>query len=145
MKTTLNLGSLNFSFGDSSDRYISSQGSCSPLPETKTNATLEIKDITVTFEASVEETLADIQMTLEVVRELKNLGSEVANLFAGLEEKKEARREQESYEKTSLRGDFNERFNALSEKIDADKKELEAKFNGMSDIIGVAFGRVNAQ
>ena len=146
MKTTLNLGSLNCTFGDSSDRYISSQGSCSPLPETKTNATLEIKDISVTFEASVEETLADIQMTLEVVKELKNLGSEIANLFAGLEEKKEIRRENDSYEKTSLRTDFNERFNALSEKIDSDKKDLEAKFNNFSAIVGESLiGRGNAQ
>ena len=135
MKTTLNLGSLNFNFGDSSDRFISNQG-CSPMPENKTNATLEIKDIAITFEASVEETLADIQMTLDVVKELKNPGSEVANLFAELQNKKEVRREQESYEKTSLREDFNERFNALSEKIDNDKKDLEAKFNSFSAIIG---------
>ena len=131
MKTTLNLGSLSFNFGDSSDRYISNQG-CSPMPENKTTATLDIKDITVTFEASVEETLADIQMTLDCVKELKNLGSEIANLFAELQNKKEVRMEQESYEKTSLRADFNERFNALSEKIDNDKKDLESKFNNFS-------------
>ena len=145
MKTTLNLGALNFNFGDSSDRFVSNQG-CSPMPENKTNASLEIKDISITFEASVEETLADIQMTLDVVKELKSLGSEMANLFAGLEEKKEVRRENESYEKTSLRTDFNERFNALSEKIDADKKDLEAKFNNFSAIVGESLiGRGNAQ
>ena len=145
MKTTLNLGSLSFNFGDTSDRFISNQG-CSPMPENKTTATLEIKDISITFEASVEETLADIQMTLEVVKELKNIGSEIANLFAGLEEKKEIRREKEMEEKSSLREDFNERFNNLSEKIDADKKDLEAKFNNFSAIIGESLiGRGNAQ
>ena len=88
MKTTLNLGALNFNFGDSSASL-----------DSKKTAALEIKDISVTFEALVEETLADIQASLECVKELKNLGSEIANLFAGLEEKKEARREKEMEEK----------------------------------------------
>ena len=80
MKTTLNLGSLSFNFGDSS-----------ALMDNKINASLEIKDINVTFEASVEETLADIQMTLDVVKELKNLGAELAEMFVNLEFKKNER------------------------------------------------------
>ena len=77
MKTTLNLGSLSFNFGDSSASM-----------DNKINASLEIKDINVTFEASVEETLADIKMTLDVVKELKNLSSELAEMFVNLEYKK---------------------------------------------------------
>ena len=140
MKTTLNLGSLSFNFGDSSDRYISNQGARSPMPENKTNIALEIKEISVTFEASIEETMEDLKVSLECFRELKSLASEFGNIFAGLEEKKELRREKEMEEKSSLREDFNERFNALSEKIDNDKKDLESKFNKFSEII-----RGNAQ
>ena len=123
MKTTLNLGALSFNFGDSSDRFISNQGACSPLPETKTHATLEIKDISVTFEASVEETLADIQMTLDVVKELKSLGSEMANLFAELQNQREVRREKESFEE---RFDRNKR--EMDEKFELAKKEIDEKF-----------------
>ena len=122
MKTTLNLGSLNFNFGDSSDRFVSNQG-CSPMPENKTQATLEIKDITVTFEATVEETIADIQASLECIKELKNLGSEVANLFAELQNKREARREKESFEER-----FDRNKKEMEEKFELAKKEIDEKF-----------------
>ena len=120
MKTTLNLGSLSFN-------------SCSPMPENKTQVTLDIKDITVTFEASVEETLADIQMTLDCVKELKNLGSEIANLFSDLQNKKEIRREKEMEEEKSS---FDERFKTMSDRIDADIKEMTKKFDSFSAIVG---------
>lgn len=133
MKTTLNLGSLNFSFGDSSDRFISNQGACSPLPETKMNVTLEIKDISVTFEASVEETLADIQMTLETVKELKNLGSELAEMFVNLEFKKNERQVNQRIEELEER--FSRTKKEMDEKFEESEKEIDKKFNNFSEII----------
>ena len=47
-------------------------------------------------------------------------------------------------EKSSLREDFNDRFTALSEKIDADKKELDSKFNNFKALIGESLiGKAN--
>ena len=122
MKTTLNLGSMVFDFSENYDRFISV--TCNTkLPENKTNVKVEIKDISISFEASVEETLADIQASLECVKELKNLGSEVANLFAELQNKKEERREKESFEER-----FDRNKKEMEERFELAKKEIDEKF-----------------
>ncbi len=80
MKTTLNLGNFSFNFNEMLNRGLSSDEYTAQKPTT--TATIEIKEVSITFEASVEETLADIKGTVEVVKEMKNLASEFGNLFA---------------------------------------------------------------
>ena len=108
-------------------------GDSSASMDNKINASLEIKDISITFEASVEETLADIQTSLECVKELKNLGAELAEMFVNLEFKKNERQVNQRID------DFEERFNRtkkeMDEKFEESEKEIDNKFNKFSEII----------
>ena len=122
MKVTLNLGNIDFDFTSIQDRITS--GECrieSPKFDTKCN--LSVKDITVTFEASVEETLADIQATTEVFKELKSLASEFGNLFAKNEE---SRREKS-------RNDFESVYNMTQDRIQEHKEEIDQKIASMEE------------
>lgn len=81
MKTTLNLGSFELDFTSIQDRITS--GECRiESPKFDTKCTASLKDISITFEASVEETLEDIKASVEVIKELKNLANEAMHLFA---------------------------------------------------------------
>ena len=126
MKVTLNLGNIDFDFTSIQDRITS--GECrieSPKFDTKCN--LSMKDITITFEASVEETLADIQATTEVMKELKSLASEFGNLFAKNEE---SRREKS-------RNDFESVYNMTQDRI----KEHSAKVEKMIEESRASFDK----
>ena len=120
MKTTLNLGNIDFDFTSIQDRITS--GECrieSPKFDTKCN--LSMKDVTITFEASVEETLANIQATTEVIKELKSLASEFGNLFAKNEE---SRREKS-------RNDFESVYNMTQDRIKSHKEEIDRKIESI--------------
>ena len=122
MKVTLNLGNIDFDFTSIQDRITS--GECRiESPKFDTKCTLSMKDITVTFEASVEETLADIAATTEVMKELKNLASEFGNLFAKNEE---SRREKS-------RNDFNEVYNMAKERIAKVKEEVSKEAESIKE------------
>ena len=118
MKTTLNLGSFNIDFDSKADRALSTNNAVL-APQNTSTAKIEIKDVSITFEASVEETLEDIKAMVEIVKEIKSLGSEVANIFAGLEAKRQERRE----------ANFEERFNAANERIEEARKEITKTFD----------------
>ena len=120
MKVTLNLGNVEFDFNSSSDR-ITSGSTTIEAPMHDTKAKMSMKDITITFEASVEETLANIQATTEVMKELKNLASEFGNLFAKNEE---SRREKS-------RNDFESVYNMTQDRIKAHKEEIDQKIESM--------------
>ena len=125
MKTTLNLGSFAFDFDSKADRALSTNNAVL-APQNTSTAKIEIKDISVTFEASVEETLEDIKAMVEIVKEMKTLGSEVANIFAGLEAKRQERRDSDI---ETFKTGFEERFNAANERIETARKEIEKSFN----------------
>ena len=125
MKTTLNLGSFAFDFDSKADRALSTNNSVL-APQNISTAKIEIKDVSVTFEASVEETLEDIKAMVEIVKEMKSLGSEVANLFAGLESKRQERMHDDI---ETFKADFKERFNATNERIETARKEIEKSFD----------------
>ncbi len=132
MKATLNLGNIDFDFTSIQDRITS--GECrieSPKFDTKCN--LSVKDITVTFEASVEETLANIQATTEVFKELKSLASEFGNLFAKNEE---SRREKSRNDFDSIYTAAQDRIKSVGDEIDqtiAAMKEENAKIYATVD------------
>ena len=114
MKTTLNLGNFSFNFNEMLNRGLSSDEYTAQKPTT--TATVEIKDVSITFEASVEETLADIKGTVEVVKEMKTLASEFGNLFASVaNQKKEA---------------FEQRFNETKANIDATTETVMEEMKG---------------
>ena len=126
MKTTLNLGSFAFDFDSKADRTFSSDMHSIVTPQNNMTAKVELKDVSITFEASVEETIEDIKASLEVVKELKNLASEFGNLFAGLEAKRQERRSQE--EVNSVRDNFEKRYTVLENKIDEARGDIENTF-----------------
>ncbi len=112
MKTTLNLGNFSFNFNEML-RGLSSDESYA-LQKPTTTAIIEIKDVSITFEASVEETLADIKGSVEVVKELKNLASEFGNLFAQYTAK-----QQDISVANQKKEAFEARFNEMKANIDA--------------------------
>ena len=109
MKTTLNLGNFSFNFNEMLNR-----GDEYAAQKPTTVATVEIKDVTITFEASVEETLADIKGSVEVIKEMKNLASEFGNLFAQYTAK-----QQDISVANQKREAFDMRFDAMKASIDA--------------------------
>ena len=112
MKTTLNLGNFSFNFNEMLNRGLSSDEYTAQKPTT--TATIEIKEVSITFEASVEETLADIKGTVEVVKEMKNLASEFGNLFAQYTAK-----QQDISVANQKKEAFEARFNEMKASIDA--------------------------
>lgn len=112
MKTTLNLGNFSFNFNEMLNRGLSSDEYTAQKPTT--TAIIEIKEVSITFEASVEETLADIKGTVEVVKEMKNLASEFGNLFAQYTAK-----QQDISVANQKKEVFEQRFNEMKANIDA--------------------------
>ena len=112
MKTTLNLGNFSFNFNEMLNRGLSSDEYTAQKPTT--TAVIEIKEVSITFEASVEETLADIKGTVEVVKEMKNLASEFGNLFAQYTAK-----QQDISVANQKKEAFEARFNEMKASIDA--------------------------
>ena len=112
MKTTLNLGNFSFNFNEMLNRGLSSDEYTAQKPTT--TAVIEIKEVSITFEASVEETLADIKGTVEVVKEMKNLASEFGNLFAQYTAK-----QQDISVANQKKEAFEQRFNEMKASIDA--------------------------
>ena len=112
MKTTLNLGNFSFNFNEMLNRGLSSDEYTAQKPTT--TAIIEIKEVSITFEASVEETLADIKGTVEVVKEMKNLASEFGNLFAQYTAK-----QQDISVANQKKEAFEARFNEMKASIDA--------------------------
>ena len=112
MKTTLNLGNFSFNFNEMLNRGLSSDEYTAQKPTT--TAVIEIKEVSITFEASVEETLADIKGTVEVAKELKNLASEFGNLFAQYTAK-----QQDISVANQKKEAFEARFNEMKASIDA--------------------------
>lgn len=140
MKTTLNLGSFAFDFDSKADRTFSSDMHSIVTPQNNMTAKVELKDVSITFEASVEETLEDIKATVEVVKEMKNLASEFGNIFAGLEAKRQERREQndinlskENFERKFE--EMKERINETSEEILKDFRRVDKKASELEDSI----------
>ena len=111
MKTTLNLGNFSFNFNEIS-KGASDESYAMQKPTT--TAVIEIKEVSITFEASIEETLADIKGTVEVVKEMKNLASEFGNLFAQYTAK-----QQDISVANQKREAFDMRFDAMKASIDA--------------------------
>ena len=109
MKTTLNLGNFSFNFNEMLNR-----GDEYAAQKPTTVATVEIKDVTITFEASVEETLADIKGSVEVIKEMRALASEFGNLFAQYTAK-----QQDISVANQKREAFDMRFDAMKASIDA--------------------------
>lgn len=123
MKTTLNLGSFNIDLNNINDRFLSGRVDAEMvIPQNTTAIKVDIKDVSITLEASVEETLEDIKATVEIIKEMKSLGSEVANLFAGLESKRQERREQSDRE--LQKENFDKRFDEIKQRIDATTSEI---------------------
>ena len=122
MKTTLNLGNFSFNFNEmlrglSSDEYTAQKPT--------TTAIIEIKEVSITFEASVEETLADIKGTVEVVKEMKNLASEFGNLFAQYTAK-----QQDISVSNQKKEAFEARFNEMKASIDATTETVMEEMKG---------------
>ena len=135
MKTTLNLGNFSFNFNEMLNRGLSSDEYTAQKPTT--TAVIEIKEVSITFEASVEETLADIKGTVEVVKEMKNLASEFGNLFAQYTTK-----QQDISVANQKKEAFEARFNEMKASIDAatetlmeEMKAFDKKVNEMEDSI----------
>ena len=139
MKTTLNLGSFNFNINTASDRITNGSVGKNEedviAPQNTTTATVELKDISVTFEASIEETLEDIKMSLECFKELKSLASEFGNIFAGMEAKRqeqnhelEIAREKRYDEADSRKSEFERKFQAMSNRIEETTAEIKESF-----------------
>ena len=135
MKTTLNLGNFSFNFNEMLNRGLSSDEYTAQKPTT--TAVIEIKEVSITFEASVEETLADIKGTVEVVKEMKNLASEFGNLFAQYTTK-----QQDISVANQKKEAFEARFNEMKASIDAatetlmeEMKAFDKKVNEMENPI----------
>ena len=141
MKTTSNLGNFSFNFNEmirglSSDEYAAQKPT--------TTATIEIKEVSITFEASVEETLSDIKGTVEVVKEMKNLASEFGNLFAQYTTK-----QQDISVANQKKEAFEARFNEMKASIDAttetvmeEMKAFDKKFDAVENNIAISAHRV---
>ena len=82
-----------------------------------------MKDISVTFEASVEETLEDIKASVEVFKELKSLASEFGNLFAQLEEKRTEKRT----------NDYDSIYNMAKDRIAEVRDDVKHEMNLVKD------------
>ena len=145
MKTTLNLGNFSFNFNEMlrglSDEYTAQKPT--------TTATVEIKDVSITFEASVEETLADIQGTVEVVKEMKNLASEFGNLFAQYTAKQQdisvANQKKEAFEQrfNEMKANIDATTETVMEEMTAFDKKLDAVENNMAILTHKVYGDNN--
>ena len=142
MKTTLNLGNFSFNFNEMLNRGLSSDEYTAQKPTT--TAIIEIKEVSITFEASVEETLADIKGTVEVVKEMKNLASEFGNLFAQYTAK-----QQDISVANQKKEAFEQRFNEMKANIDAttetvmeEMKAFDKKLDVVEDNIAILAHKV---
>ena len=142
MKTTLNLGNFSFNFNEILNRGLSSDEYTAQKPTT--TATIEIKDVSITFEASVEETLADIKGTVEVVKEMKALASEFGNLFAQYTAKQQdisvANQKKEAFEAR-----FNEmkaNIDAVTETVMEEMKAFDKKLDAVENRMAISAHRV---
>ena len=141
MKTTLNLGNFSFNFNEMLSRGLSDDYTAQ---KPTTTATVEIKDVSITFEASVEETLSDIKGTVEVVKEMKNLASEFGNLFAQY-----AAKQQDISVANQKKEAFEARFNEMKANIDAvtetvmeEMKAFDKKLDAVENNIAISAHRV---
>ena len=142
MKTTLNLGNFSFNFNEMLNRGLSSDEYTAQKPTT--TAVIEIKDVSITFEASVEETLSDIKGTVEVVKEMKNLASEFGNLFAQYTAKQQdisvANQKKEAFEAR-----FNEmkaNIDAVTETVMEEMKAFDKKLDAVENRMAISAHRV---
>ena len=142
MKTTLNLGNFSFNFNEILNRGLSSDEYTAQKPTT--TAVIEIKDVSITFEASVEETLSDIKGTVEVVKEMKNLASEFGNLFAQYTAKQQdisvANQKKEAFEAR-----FNEmkaNIDAVTETVMEEMKAFDKKLDAVENRMAISAHRV---
>ena len=142
MKTTLNLGNFSFNFNEILNRGLSSDEYTAQKPTT--TAVIEIKDVSITFEASVEETLSDIKGTVEVVKEMKNLASEFGNLFAQYTAK-----QQDISVANQKKEAFEQRFNEMKASIDAttetvmeEMKAFDKKLDAVENRMAISAHRV---
>ena len=142
MKTTLTLGNFSFNFNEMLNRGLSSDEYTAQKPTT--TATVEIKEVSITFEASVEETLSDIKGTVEVVKEMKTLASEFGNLFAQYTAK-----QQDISVANQKREAFDMRFDAMKASIDAttetvmeEMKAFDKKLDAVENNIAISAHRV---
>ena len=142
MKTTLNLGNFSLNFNEMLNRGLSSDEYTAQKPTT--TATIEIKDVSITFEASVEETLSDIKGTVEVVKEMKNLASEFGNLFAQYTAK-----QQDISVANQKKEAFEQRFNEMKASIDAttetvmeEMKAFDKKLDAVENRMAISAHRV---